>query len=46
MEQADIDELPVVAADGAVIGVVSSSDILRLHDLLEQANEDPRGLGV
>jgi len=46
MEKADIDELPVVADDGALLGIVSSSDILRLHDLLEQATEDRGDLGV
>jgi CBS domain-containing protein len=36
MEQADVDRLPVVDADGCFVGVVSTGQILRLHDILEQ----------
>ncbi len=46
MEDADVDELPVVETDGRLLGIVSSSDILRLHELLAQATEDRRDLGV
>jgi CIC family chloride channel protein len=46
MEDADVDELPVVDDDGHVLGVVSSADILRLNELLEQATEDRVDLGV
>jgi CBS domain-containing protein len=46
MEEADVDELPVVTEDGELLGVVASSDILRLHELLEQATEDRGDLGV
>ncbi len=46
MEQADVDELPVVDDQGRLIGIVSSSDILRLHDIFEQATEDRGDLGV
>jgi CBS domain-containing protein len=46
MEGADVDELPVVGDDGQLIGIVSSSDILRLDDLLDQATEDRGDLGV
>jgi CIC family chloride channel protein len=46
MEEADVDELAVVDADGRLMGIVSSSDILRLNDLLEQATEDRGDLGV
>jgi CBS domain-containing protein len=46
MEEADVDELPVVDAEGQVLGIVSSSDILRLHELFEQATEDRGDLGV
>ncbi|MDQ1365303.1 MAG: chloride channel protein family, partial [Acidimicrobiaceae bacterium] len=45
MERADVDELAVVDGD-RLTGIVSSSDILRLHDLFEQATEDGRDLGV
>jgi CIC family chloride channel protein len=46
MEEADVDELPVVTEGGELLGVVASSDILRLHELLEQATEDRGDLGV
>lgn len=46
MEEADVDELAVVGDDGILLGIVSSSDILRLHELLEQAYEDRGDLGV
>ncbi|HEX3539565.1 MAG TPA: chloride channel protein [Acidimicrobiales bacterium] len=46
MEEADIDELPVLADDGRLLGIVSSGDILRLHELLDQATEDRGDLGV
>lgn len=46
MEDADVDELPVAEEDGRLLGIVSSSDILRLHELLDQATEDRRDLGV
>jgi CBS domain-containing protein len=46
MENADVDELPVVDGDGRLLGVVSSADILRLDELLDQATEDRGDLGV
>ncbi|MDQ1391755.1 MAG: chloride channel protein family, partial [Acidimicrobiaceae bacterium] len=46
MEDADVDELAVVDADGRLVGVVASSDILRLNDLFDQATEDRGDLGV
>jgi CBS domain-containing protein len=46
MDEADVDELPVVAADGRLLGVVSAADMLRLDDLLDQATEDRGDLGV
>ncbi len=46
MEDADVDELAVVDADGRLVGVVSSSDILRLNDLFDQATEDRGDPGV
>jgi len=36
MEQADVDRLPVVDGEGCFVGVVSTGQILRLHDILEQ----------
>jgi CIC family chloride channel protein len=46
MEEADVDELPVVDGNRRLLGIVSSSDILRLHELFEQATEDRGDLGV
>jgi CIC family chloride channel protein len=36
MEAADIDRLPVVDADGTFVGIVSTGQILKLDDILEQ----------
>jgi CBS domain-containing protein len=46
MEEADVDELPVIDAEDRLLGVVSSADILRLHELFDQATEDRGDLGV
>ncbi len=46
MDESDVDELPVLSADGGFVGVVSSVDILRLDEILEQATEDRGDLGV
>ena len=36
MEKADVDRLPVVDADGLFVGVVSTGQILKLDEILEQ----------
>jgi hypothetical protein len=36
----------VVDGNRRLLGIVSSSDILRLHELFEQATEDRGDLGV
>jgi predicted transcriptional regulator len=41
MQAEDIDRLPIVDAAGRFIGVVTTSDILKLDEILEQA-EDQR----
>ena len=41
MEQADVDRLAVVDADSCFIGVVSTSDILKLDEILEEAGDEP-----
>ena len=41
MQAADIDRLPVVDAGGRFIGVVSTSEILKLDEILDEA--DSRG---
>ena len=46
MQEADVDELPVVDGEGRLAGTVLSSDILRLHELLTHVTEDHRDLGV
>jgi len=36
MEEADVDRLPVADASGSFIGVVLSSEILKLDEILEE----------
>jgi CIC family chloride channel protein len=36
MERADVDRMAVVAVDGTFVGVVATSEILKLDDILEQ----------
>jgi chloride channel protein, CIC family len=40
MEAADVDRLPVCDAEGNFIGVVATSEILKLDDILEQAGDE------
>jgi len=40
MERADIDRLPVVDAEGCFAGVVSTSEILKLDEILSEAEEE------
>jgi CBS domain-containing protein len=42
MQEADVDRLPVVDGGGRFIGVVSTSDILKLDEILD-AQSDSRG---
>jgi CBS domain-containing protein len=38
MERADIDRLPVVDDNGLFVGIVSTSQILKLDDILDQTD--------
>jgi CBS domain-containing protein len=43
MQAADVDRLPVVDSDGRFIGVVSTSEILKLDEILGEAEESGGG---
>ena len=38
MEEHDLEQLPVTDADGRLIGVVTTDDILRLDQLLDETS--------
>ena len=40
IDTADADRLAVVDADGMFVGVVTTTEILKLEELLEQADDD------
>ena len=39
METADVDQLPVVQDNGGFVGIVSTADLLKLDEILEQTGD-------